>query len=306
MTTTAHLERLNAPQRKAVTQGEPLPDKGYRSGPHADRGRRRHRQDRHAGASRRAPGDQRRGSGAHPDADLHAARGYRDAPARARHHQEGARRRARRHRRGHRAAPHLERAPSIRSATGCCATTRRTCSSTRISASWIAPTRPTSWTACARSWDLPARNSAFRARKPACRSTPTASTRARRSRRLSRSSYPWCAQWEADLTRLYRAYVEQKQHASLLDYDDLLLYWHGMMTRAAPGAAHRRAFRSRAGRRISGHQPPAGRDPARAQARRRGAGGGGRRRAGDLLVPCRGGGEHPRLPRALRPARPKW
>src|SRR6201982_129229 len=41
--------------------------------------------------------------------------------------------------------------------------------------------------------------------------------------------YPWCAQWEADLTRLYRAYVEQKQHAHLLDYDDLLLYWHGMM-----------------------------------------------------------------------------
>src|SRR5262252_9244761 len=41
--------------------------------------------------------------------------------------------------------------------------------------------------------------------------------------------YPWCAQWEADLTRLYRAYVEQKQHAHLLDYDDLLLYWHSMM-----------------------------------------------------------------------------
>jgi DNA helicase-2/ATP-dependent DNA helicase PcrA len=42
--------------------------------------------------------------------------------------------------------------------------------------------------------------------------------------------YPWCAQWEQDLGRLYRAYVEQKQHASLLDYDDLLLYWHGMMS----------------------------------------------------------------------------
>src|SRR5579862_8081642 len=41
--------------------------------------------------------------------------------------------------------------------------------------------------------------------------------------------YPWCAQWEEELTRLYRAYVEQKQHASLLDYDDLLLYWHAMM-----------------------------------------------------------------------------
>jgi DNA helicase-2/ATP-dependent DNA helicase PcrA len=42
--------------------------------------------------------------------------------------------------------------------------------------------------------------------------------------------YPWCIQWEGDLTRLYRAYVEQKQRASLLDYDDLLLYWHVMMS----------------------------------------------------------------------------
>src|SRR5256885_470496 len=42
--------------------------------------------------------------------------------------------------------------------------------------------------------------------------------------------YPWCAHWEEELKRLYRAYVEQKQHASLLDYDDLLLYWHAMMS----------------------------------------------------------------------------
>src|SRR6201996_33288 len=42
--------------------------------------------------------------------------------------------------------------------------------------------------------------------------------------------YPWCAGWEADLTRLYRAYVEQKQRAAILDYDDLLLYWHVMMS----------------------------------------------------------------------------
>ena len=42
--------------------------------------------------------------------------------------------------------------------------------------------------------------------------------------------YPWCAPWEADLTRLYRAYVEQKQRAAILDYDDLLLYWHVMMS----------------------------------------------------------------------------
>jgi DNA helicase-2/ATP-dependent DNA helicase PcrA len=42
--------------------------------------------------------------------------------------------------------------------------------------------------------------------------------------------FPWCAQWEAELTRLYRAYTEHKQRNSLLDYDDLLLYWHIMMS----------------------------------------------------------------------------
>src|ERR1700731_1618080 len=46
--------------------------------------------------------------------------------------------------------------------------------------------------------------------------------------------YPWCAQWEADLTRLYRAYVEQKQHSNLLDYNVLLLYWHAMMSEPLP------------------------------------------------------------------------
>jgi DNA helicase II / ATP-dependent DNA helicase PcrA len=42
--------------------------------------------------------------------------------------------------------------------------------------------------------------------------------------------FPWCAQWEPELTQLFRLYVEQKQHSRLLDYDDLLLYWHGMMS----------------------------------------------------------------------------
>jgi DNA helicase II / ATP-dependent DNA helicase PcrA len=42
--------------------------------------------------------------------------------------------------------------------------------------------------------------------------------------------YPWCLQWEAELTKLYRTYVERKQKCSVLDYDDLLLYWHMMMS----------------------------------------------------------------------------
>ena len=41
--------------------------------------------------------------------------------------------------------------------------------------------------------------------------------------------FPWCKDWEADLTRLFRGYVERKQRYALLDYDDLLLYWHMMM-----------------------------------------------------------------------------
>jgi DNA helicase-2/ATP-dependent DNA helicase PcrA len=44
--------------------------------------------------------------------------------------------------------------------------------------------------------------------------------------------YPWCAQWEAELSKLYRGYVERKQRCNLLDYDDLLLYWHAMMGEA--------------------------------------------------------------------------
>jgi len=41
--------------------------------------------------------------------------------------------------------------------------------------------------------------------------------------------FPWCAEWEDELTRLFRAYVERKIAHQSLDYDDLLLYWHAMM-----------------------------------------------------------------------------
>ena len=41
--------------------------------------------------------------------------------------------------------------------------------------------------------------------------------------------FPWCAEWEEELTRLYRTYVERKLSNQALDYDDLLLYWHAML-----------------------------------------------------------------------------
>ena len=43
------------------------------------------------------------------------------------------------------------------------------------------------------------------------------------------AEFPWCAEWEGELTRLFRAYVERKLAQQVLDYDDLLLYWQAMM-----------------------------------------------------------------------------
>ncbi|MET3925458.1 ATP-dependent helicase [Devosia sp. 2618] len=41
--------------------------------------------------------------------------------------------------------------------------------------------------------------------------------------------FPWCAMWKQQLRTLFGAYVEAKQKQNVLDYDDLLLYWAGMM-----------------------------------------------------------------------------
>lgn len=44
--------------------------------------------------------------------------------------------------------------------------------------------------------------------------------------------FPWCADFEADLLRLFRAYVAHKQADGVLDYDDLLLCWDAMLADA--------------------------------------------------------------------------
>jgi CheY-like chemotaxis protein len=35
-------------------------------------------------------------------------------------------------------------------------------------------------------------------------------------------NFSWCASWEKELRRLFSAYVDAKQRAHVLDYDDLL------------------------------------------------------------------------------------
>lgn len=41
--------------------------------------------------------------------------------------------------------------------------------------------------------------------------------------------YPWCGEWGEELNALFAGYVEAKQSQSVLDYDDLLLYWAELM-----------------------------------------------------------------------------
>jgi len=48
--------------------------------------------------------------------------------------------------------------------------------------------------------------------------------------------FPWCAEWEPELNKLFGRYVERKLAIQALDYDDLLLYWHVMMEDAALAA----------------------------------------------------------------------
>ena len=45
-------------------------------------------------------------------------------------------------------------------------------------------------------------------------------------------AFPWCIEWTDELTALFRRYVQEKQAQQLLDYDDLLLYWHALMQEA--------------------------------------------------------------------------
>jgi DNA helicase-2/ATP-dependent DNA helicase PcrA len=56
-------------------------------------------------------------------------------------------------------------------------------------------------------------------------------------------SFPWCAAWEAELRRLFAAYVEAKQRHQVLDYDDLLAGWAEVMAEPSLAAEIGARFR---------------------------------------------------------------
>ncbi|HEV2284559.1 MAG TPA: ATP-dependent helicase [Steroidobacteraceae bacterium] len=231
MATTAHLDKLNAAQRKAVTHGEPLPEKGFASGPllilaGAGTGKTDTLAHRVAHLvihgvdparilmltfTRRAAHEMRRRAHEITKQALKESMGGVSATISQRlawagtFHSIG--NRLLRHYAGHlQLDPHFsvidrgdsaDLMDSLRAELG-----------------------------------LAARDQRF-PRKDTCLAiySNRVNTRAPLKETLERH-YPWCLQWETELTALFRGYVEQKQHAHLLDYDDLLLYWHGMMSEA--------------------------------------------------------------------------
>jgi len=57
-----------------------------------------------------------------------------------------------------------------------------------------------------------------------------------------KNHFPWCQDWEDELKRLFDGYVDRKEAAAVLDYDDLLLYWHALLADPKAGEVVRRQF----------------------------------------------------------------
>jgi DNA helicase-2/ATP-dependent DNA helicase PcrA len=228
MTTTAHLERLNAPQRKAATHGEPLAEKGYRAGPllivaGAGTGKTDTLAHRVAHLvlngvdparilmltfTRRAAAEMRRRAHGITRKALNDSPGGATASIAQRLSWAGTF-----HSIGNRLlrhyAPHLALDPQFSVIDRADAADLMDSVRQELGLAQLPQRFP---------------------RKETCLQIYSNRVNTRCSlRETLEQHYPWCLQWEEELTRLYRVYVEQKQHASLLDYDDLLLYWHAMM-----------------------------------------------------------------------------
>jgi DNA helicase II / ATP-dependent DNA helicase PcrA len=57
-----------------------------------------------------------------------------------------------------------------------------------------------------------------------------------------RAAFPWCQPAEADLAQLFARYTDMKEEQQVLDYDDLLLFWHGLLADPAAGQRVRDRF----------------------------------------------------------------
>jgi len=55
-------------------------------------------------------------------------------------------------------------------------------------------------------------------------------------------AFPWCRRSEDDLKLLFARYTDLKETQQVLDYDDLLLFWHGLLTDPNAGERVRERF----------------------------------------------------------------
>jgi DNA helicase-2/ATP-dependent DNA helicase PcrA len=54
--------------------------------------------------------------------------------------------------------------------------------------------------------------------------------------------FPWCEEHGEALKRLFQAYTDRKEAQAVLDYDDLLVFWHGLLADPQAGAVIRAKF----------------------------------------------------------------
>ncbi len=54
--------------------------------------------------------------------------------------------------------------------------------------------------------------------------------------------FSWCQDWHVELKQLFDGYVDRKESAGVLDYDDLLLFWHALLEDEKAGDAIRKLF----------------------------------------------------------------
>ena len=57
-----------------------------------------------------------------------------------------------------------------------------------------------------------------------------------------KESFPWVVDQLDGLKKLFAAYTDRKEQQQTLDYDDLLLFWHGLMTEPGCGDIVRQKF----------------------------------------------------------------
>jgi len=57
-----------------------------------------------------------------------------------------------------------------------------------------------------------------------------------------KTAFPWCKHAEEGLADLFGAYTDIKESQQVLDYDDLLLFWHALLADPAAGERIRQRF----------------------------------------------------------------